>query len=117
MGYESKIYVVDKSDMIYDGVKYSQVIASFDMCCYPDLKNIFKNQSDCGFCYDDGSAFITQDRYGETLKECSISALIDFLQNQIDKGEKYRRIKPLLALLKGFDESEWENLVCLHYGH
>lgn len=119
MGYESKIYVVEKSRLSPDddGKRWGDVIAMFDVCKFPGLPELFKSKTDCYIYSDDGNTRITEDRYGDELTEAPISDVIKFLENEVQRGENYRRIKPLLSLLKGFDMEQCDNLVCLHYGY
>lgn len=120
MGYESKFYIVEKSDMPNDrnSKKWAQGIASFDMCKigayswlsrYPETKYYFYA--------DDGNTEVVEDCYGEPLREIPINDLIDIIENDPEL-QGYRRIEPFLALLRGFDQSKFNNnLVVLHYGH
>lgn len=41
---------------------------------------------------------------GDTLKEASVKEVIDRLERIVEDGEDYRRIFPLLAALKVFEE-------------
>lgn len=120
MGYESRIYVVEKSTFASysDGKVFADVIAMVDMCKYPALNHqVFTKKSDCYIYADDGNTHITKDQYDDELTEAPLSDVIKFLEDEIQRGEKNRRIKPLLGLLKGFDMEQWDNLVCLHYGY
>lgn len=119
MGYESKIYVVSKSGISFGEEKeYAEVIAVFYASKYIELAAVFKKVTDCYIYADDGDTMILEDRYGDELKEAPLSDVISFLEGELERGETYRRIKPLLALLKSFDTSVWgKNLVCLHYGY
>lgn len=54
---------------------------------------------------------------GRVIHGALLSDVIKFLEDEVQRGETYRRIKPLLTLLKGFDMEQWDNLVCLHYGY
>ena len=58
-----------------------------------------------------------EDLYGEKLIEIPIPDMIKFLKQMIKEERLYRRYKPFLQMLKGFNLSEWSNLVVLHYGH
>lgn len=119
MGYESRIYVVSKLDSLAlskKGKKYGTVIASINMGVCPGLPEIFDRKAPCYIYSDDYDEHeIVNDRYGKELTESSIPKVIAFLEKEIESGEDYRRIKPLLGLLKGFDMKQWKNLVCLHY--
>ena len=119
MRYESKIYVVRKSKFSLDddGKCWGEVVAMFNACKFPGLPEVFKQKTDCFIYADDGNTSITKDEYGKPLTEAPLSDVINFLENEIKEGETYRRINPLLGLLKSFDESQWRDLVCLHYGY
>lgn len=116
MGYESRIYVVEKSLLSPDddGKRFAEVLAMFNACKFPGLPEVFNQKTDCYIFADDGNTRIVKDRYGDELTEAPLSDVIKFLENEVQRGETYRRIKPLLALLKGFDMEQWDNLVCLH---
>lgn len=123
MEYESKLYVVEKSNLTPDknGKRYANVMAMFDMCkCYK-LSDILTKQkeTDCYIFADDGNTRIIEDRYNEKLTEASIPFVISTLEKILEGGETYRRIYPLLNALKAFDEQKynWYNLVVLHYGY
>ena len=102
---------------------YAQVIAMFDMGKYYSLSNVLRHkpETNCYFYADDGNTQITEDRYGKPLTESDIKTVIDILENDVAKGECYRRILPLLSTLKVLEEqrkeSIWDDIVVLHYGH
>lgn len=120
MGYESKLYIVQKSSLGGDGdLFWAEKIAEFNLCKmgYNDPFHTAVNQmrvTDCFIYADDGNTMIVKDRYGEKLKEINISPLIRILEKE-DQG--YRRIKPIIALLRSFGANDWENLIVLHYGY
>ena len=117
MGYESRIYVVEKRERLGKDIKkYAQKIAVFDICKF-DFGNIFQKETDCYIYADDGNTKILEDCYGDPLKEASIEDVINCLETYNSTQEHYRRVAPLLGLLKGFDSSEWDNLAVLHYGY
>lgn len=122
MGYESRLYVVAKSNFRNDtGKIYADVIAMFNMCkCY-ELSDILTRQkeTDCYIYADDGNTRIVEDRYGEKLTEASIPFVISTLEKILDNGEDYRRVYPLLNALKTFEEKKdkWSDLAVLHYGY
>ena len=119
MGYKSKIYVVEKSRLYLggNGKRWAEVVAVFNACKFPKLPGVFKAKTDCYIYASDGNTRIFEDDYGDELTEAPLSDVIKFLEEEVQRGETYRRIKPLLGLLKGFDENQWEKLVCLHYGY
>ena len=119
MGCESRIYVVQKSKLSLDGDGkcWGEIVAMVNACKFPGLPEVFKQKTDCFIYADDDDTRIVEDQYGNELTEAPLSDVIKFLENEVQLGETYRRIKPLLGLLKSFDESQWGNLVCLHYGY
>lgn len=129
MGYESRLFVVNKTDMELDAymgsdlalkVKYrwAERLATFNMCClgnecYPLWSG---EATDCTFCDEGGNEYITKDRYGKPLTENTVKDTIDVLTKAY-KAYPYRRLLPVIAYLKFIDESEWDNVVVLHYGY
>ena len=122
MGYESKLFVVEKSNYIFvstENRKYAQIIAMVDMC---QLGNGFATRflggnyppTDCDVYYND--ELLTEDRYGKPLIEIPLEDLIKYFETA-EKDEHYRRNTLVLNLLKGFDRYEWGDLVVLHYGY
>lgn len=116
MGYESKLYVVDKHDWKWCEEKWGEVIASFDLCRVP-INFAHYPATDCYIFSDDGDTKITEDKYGSPLREIPINELINMIENAIKETDYYRRYQPCLSLLKGFNPKDWENLIVLHYGH
>lgn len=130
MGYESRIYIVDKSITHKtregktfppitnnSGKRYAEVIASVDMCKMGDFSDIFKVETDCYIYGNDGNTEIEKDCYGDPLKEAPLPDVIAYLEKYARSREYYRRINPLLSLLKGFNPSDWNALTVLHYGY
>ena len=124
MGYESKIYIVEKTNCSYskeNGMKYARVLAMFDVSKFYELSDWFRNKPDTKhYIYaDDGDTQIIEDRYGDTLKEASVKEVIDRLERIVENGIDYRRIFPLLAALKAFEtqSNQWGNIAVLHYGY
>ena len=122
MGYESKIYIAEKSGLKDDdGMTYAQVIAVFDMCKMGNLINAFDRKTDCYFYADDGNTKVLEDRYGDALTEAEIEDFIYALEEAVGNGENYRRIFPLLSALQTICEQQkdgkWKNIVLLHYGY
>lgn len=115
MGYESRLIVVNRCKSI----NYAEKIAVINMCKMGygnGWKELFCNPFDCKLYADDGNTLLTKDNYGEKLKSADIQTVIDWIET---KGRKmnYRRIEPLIGILKGFDTSEWEDLQIVHYGY
>lgn len=118
MAYESKVYIVEKSDLLNDeGKKYAHVIAIFDLCKFEGFCDIFKTVTDCYFYADDGNTEVVEDKYGDPLVEATIEDVVKYLENYIEKEHYYRRVAPVLGLLKAFKKDDWNNLFVLHFGH
>lgn len=97
MGYESKLYVIQKSDLIRENDKYwCEVIATFNLCRV-DI-DFRKYPSTDSFFYE-GNETIVEDCYGDTLKELTIQEAIAEIENAASKDD-YRRWNPILGLLK-----------------
>ena len=124
MGYEMRFYVVKKANLRSEANephKWAEVVAIFNYCKDYDMAGWIDRNYQPTNCYifaDDGNTEILEDMYGSPLIEIPIKDMIDYLEkNNVD----YRRVKPLLALLKAFDEeneTKWGNeLVILRYGY
>lgn len=122
MGYESKIYIVEKSTIGRDingkRMWLGDVVASFRLGKTPIYQEIHDKFSptDTYFYADNGDTEIIEDCYGNPLTEIPIPDLIDILERAESKGH-YRRYTPLIQMLQGFDLAQWKDLVALHYGY
>lgn len=120
MGYESKLYVVEKKSSIFNEDKrYGQIIAMIDMCKLGDrfLKALNKYRpTDCYIYVDDGDEETVEDKYGDPLVEIPVKDMVDILV-ELSQDEDYRRFAPAIGLLSGFNLNEWDDLVVLHYGY
>lgn len=117
MSYESKLYVVEKSDLTFSddcGKYYANLIAVFDMCCCPTVSGLTQKPTDCYIYADDSNTKIVEDQYGEPLYEINIGELIKALETT---DSTHRRLKPLLAFLKVLDPKKWRELRVLHFGY
>lgn len=124
MGYESRIYIVEKTNCCWSeadkGMKYASILAIFDMCKFYEFSDWFRNKPATEhYIYADDGTQIVKDCYGDALKEASIKEVVYKLEKIIENGEDYRRIFPLLATLKVFEaqNNRWSNIAVLHYGY
>lgn len=122
MGYESKLYIVRKSNHWQEeGKRFAEKIAEFNMCKFRDLADKMRNQpkTDCYIYADDGNTMILEDCYGEKLTEATPKFVIAVLEKILANGEDYWRIYPLLAFLQSLEQmiGQDENIVVLHYGY
>lgn len=125
MGYESKLFVVEKSTMCeivsedFPAPMYwGEVIAVFDLCKLPywvSGKLRKYPNTNCYIYADDGNTRITEDCYGDPLTEIPVPDAIRILKEGASHGN-YRRYAPCIQLLEGFDLKQWQGLVVLHYG-
>ena len=122
MGYESRIYVVDKKDHFLDEEKcWGEIIAMFNMCNYSPVADFMREQpaTDCYIFADDGITHILEDRYDKPLTEASLSDVITILEKELKNGDEYRRTRPLLDMLRSLNDEahKFKNLRLLHYGY
>ena len=122
MGYESRFYIVNKTDIKSMSKKryWAQVIAMFDLGKVYAVSSPIRDKYQATDVYiyaDDENTEITKDRYGEPLIEIPLDDMIQLMKKVITSEDYYRKYNPFLQLLKGFHKSDWENLVVLHYGH
>lgn len=121
MGYESRLYVVRKGNFRAEiegkEMFVAEKVAMFDLCKVPNVSEKMREYpaTDC-YIYENGNNETIEDCYGEPLREIPICDAIKILEEAAER-EYYRRYAPCIQMLKGFDLSEWENLVVLHYGH
>ena len=121
MGYEMKFYIVKKGHFTLNKDKthyWASIIAMFNYCQDSDLADwIDENGKDTDQFITINENDTTTDCYGKSLKEVSLPDMISYLEaNPSD----YRRYQPFLNLLKGFNESEWDDsdgLAVLRYGY
>lgn len=124
MGYESKLYIVEKTHVVDRyGKKWGDVVAMLDLSKYYNLSDVLRNKSktDCYIIAEDGNTEINLDRYGDELTESDLKTVIDIMEKDVAEGENYRRIFPALSMLKTLEEQKkagiWGDLVVLHYGY
>lgn len=122
MGYESRIYVVNvcKTESLITGENiftYADIVAVVNMSkMSSEFHKLFLDKIDYTIFAEDGDKDTNKDRYGDIIKSADIQDVIEWLESEIERDD-YRRLKPLLGLLKGFNREEWENLKVLHYGY
>lgn len=124
MGYESKLYVMNRNEYEYvnrDGEErkdvYAIEIARFDMCkMVPSFRDLFTEPTDFDV-YGDGGEPIKADCYGVALAYAPARKVAEWLEGEIGRDD-YRRLKPLLAFLKAAEAEHWDGeLVVVHYGY
>ena len=121
MGYESRMFVVNKSDSLYENKdgksrRWAEIIAIFNMSCLGDVGRKFRNYPATDCYINNADDEVIADCYGDALKEIPLADAINII-TEAAANENYRRFVPFLGLLNGFDPSEWSNLVVLHYGY
>ena len=116
MGYESKVYIVERSE--HETYVYGEVVATYDLCkvMYDGWRELFKTPIDFDIFADDGETAIKEDMYGDSLKYAPLDDVKEYIGGLMKKSD-YRRLAPFYGLLNGFDESKWRQLVVVHFGH
>ncbi len=119
MGYESRLYVVEKYDgsIFGEHKRYGEVIAMIDMCKLGEkFCKMLNNYSptDC-YIYINNEETV-EDMYGDPLIEIPIQDMINIL-DELSQEEDYRRFAPAIGLLGGFNLEDWKDIVVLHYGY
>ena len=125
MGYDSKLFIVEKSSFHVAGEKdYASFIASYDLAVFSPISSFMRNcpKADCYIYMDDGNTRILEDRYGAELTQASVLDVIKVLEEAKNgKDGNYRRIDPILSILKTLQRQKEEgyggDLVVLHFGH
>lgn len=128
MGYESRLYVVKKSeiqgrDAETEGKYWCEVIATINLCKMGGkfFDRLYKYPATDAFFYAENET-VVEDKYGAPLKEIPIRDMVNILEmekaDELIAGETpYRRLEPAIALLKGFDPEQWGEVTVLHYGY
>ena len=130
MGYESKVYICSRiSNTEYI---YNEVIAAVDMCKmgydtgWAELFNKKLDGDFLGFDHDnprnqDWENTELLDAYDEPMMYADIDTVKEWVNNQIENGDDYRRLFVLKAVLDSFDKTRWESdrakLIVAHYGY
>lgn len=122
MGYESRLYVVDKITISsfkneFPGYICVDKIAKFDLGKMAiGFTDIFTTDAEFSLYEEDLDC--TTDKYGERIKYTDIQSVINWM-GTAEKVEHYRRIPPVLSFLKSLQEEStaWENLIVIHYGY
>lgn len=121
MSYESRIFVVERNEIENrDGTSYvyAEKIADIKMSSmYQGFTDLFDKEVDYELYIDSGEKSTSTDCYGEKMRYTNIKTVIDFLEKLISDGEDYRRLFMLLGLLKGINESQWNDIQIVHYGY
>lgn len=121
MGYESRVFVVDRNKIERkEGMFYiwGEKIADVKMSVmYDGFTALFDKEVDYELYIDNEDESTKTDKYGAIMTYTDCETVIDYLENLIAEGENYRRLTILLGLLKGIDESQWNEIQVVHYGY
>lgn len=119
MGYESRVYVVLKSDKL----NWAETIACVNLCVMGygnGWVDLFKTPVDFDFYPIDDTSddceYIKEDLYGKRCKYATINDVLDWLEKS---DRTYRRQQILYGLLKSFDPECWKDdrVLIVHYGY
>ena len=116
MSYESKMIIVNRVE--FKTMIAGDVIAEFNLSVLPrkfDHKTVFTTPIDFDL-FPDGNHATMEDKYGEHCCMANIKEVIAAFE-ELAAEDDYRRYKPFIALLKGFDEKQWLDIRVVHYGY
>lgn len=120
MSYESRIFVVNrvKHDFVTGNYVWGEKIADIKMSCMGNgFSDLFTEKIDYELYVDNSDESTQTDKYGAVMTYTDRNTVIDYLEEEITNGNNYRRLTVLLGLLKGFDETQWDELQVVHYGY
>lgn len=115
MGYKSRIYVVD----YHQSTNWGEVLCMMNLCKIGydgRFTGLFMRKVDYEVFIDNSHEPTTEDDYGDPIEDAPVQDVIDFIENEASKND-YRRLAPCLAMLKGFDPQQWDDLRVIHYGY
>ena len=124
MGYESRLYVMQRRDFTLENKDGEEVrfisageIARFDMSkMVPSFRDLFTEPTDFDV-YGDNGEPIQEDCYGAKLTYAPAGKVVEWLEAEVGRSD-YRRLKPLLAFLEAAEAEHWDGeLVVAHYGY
>ena len=130
MGYESKIFVVDRNECTFPngkGCATGLEVARFELSVMGNeevggktFRDIFATPIDFDICGLDGNRLDNPrvDGYGETCGWATIGEVTEWLENS-NVGKEYRRAELLLDCLRAIKkyEGRFDQLCVVHYGH
>ena len=113
MGYESKIYIIEKRR----NSDYGSVVAMMDLCKFDydsGFHDLFVHPIDFDAYYDDGNTLIKEDRYNTLCHYAYLEDVMKWLKpyykekkRQYGKHGMYRRLRPMYNLLKSYNNGQW----------
>ena len=114
MGYESKLIVVERTE-IWNGIVVGEAVAEFNLCVVNcNFTDIFTEPIDFNL-YIDGNPTMS-DCYGKHCCMADVDDVIKALEKMSEEID-YRRFAPAIGLLKGFEQQRWDTLKVVHYGY
>lgn len=119
MGYDSRVFVVEVNQYnSIDMEPYAEIIAMVNMCNMGygnGWLELFKTPVNYGLYLNENETSDT-DKYGDHLRSATVEDVIGWLEKEV-KTEDYRRLWPLLSLLRGFNRNQWKDIQIVHYGY
>ena len=117
MGYESKIFIIS-GDKGYHRTIVEYDLSGMDYDFIDNIENLFPNELNGKIFVNDEET--DHDYYGKKIRyTTNFRQLANYLE-ELNEKEPYRRIMPLVALLRGFNKNHWskcEELKVAHFGH
>ena len=123
MGYESRLYIVNKTKQrnLDDSRQWAQVIATIELGKVYPFSDWFRKQKEtqCYFYDTDGNTEIFTDRCGDILKEADLANTLLQLE-KVSQADGYWRYKVAIDLITSIINATTgysENIAVLHFGH
>ena len=123
MGYESRLYIVNKTRQrnLDDSRQWAQVIATIELGKVHPFSDWFRKQKEtqCYFYDTDGNTEIFEDRCGDILKEADLADTLLQLE-KVSKTDGYWRYKVAIDLITSIINATigcTADIVALHFGH
>lgn len=134
MSYEHKLIIARRSELMgaHGNDVYGEQIAVYNCSRMPaSFYSLFRDHGtpiDFDLFIYDGDEPSRLDNYGEQCRMIDPAAVLEYLEALQDSGDDwstYRRIYPLISLLRGFSREQWEEatpthsdrLVIVNYGY
>lgn len=131
MGYESTLFVVNKTKLKIGSQPYGEVLAKINLCKtghkftsifsgHPTMCRVYGDKIKNEVKTIDGVEYtLPIDYYGEVFTECTVEEVLNTIV-EINKEEEYRRFDMVIPLLQYFtnNKSDWTDgeIVVLHCG-
>ena len=122
MGYESRLYIVEKTTQRnFDDRQWARIIANIELGKVYPFSDWFRKQREtqCFFYDTDGNTEVFKDHCGDVLKETDLANTLLQLE-KVSQADGYWRYKVAIDLITSIINATTgysENIAVLHFGH